>query len=622
MRSSPLSACFKLLLTMLIVLQASRASAETENEAAGTEVALNRFEPAFAGDKMFGVQSAHTPGNPGLYIAVLGDYAHNPLVLRREGDDESIGSIVTSQLFVHLNGTLALWDRVSLNVNAPVAVYQTGDDPAGGGLTFDSPNSAEFGDLRAGLRVRLYGEYFDPLQVAAGGYFWFPTGPSDSYVSDRTVRGQPTVMLGGYATESLVWSLNLGTEFRPNQEIASTSQGSMLRWGAGLGVLLDDAQRLQLGGEYYGGFVFEQVDSRTLNSELLLAARYRVIEDVELGLGTGPGLSSGIGTPDFRAVFMMAYTPMQHRPREEPRDRDGDGIVDAVDACPDVPGVASSDPKRHGCPRDRDGDGIIDDEDACPDTQGVASNDPAKNGCPPDRDGDGIIDDEDACPDTQGVASDDPAKNGCPPDRDGDGIIDDEDACPEIPGVASDDPARNGCPPDTDGDGFRDDQDACPNEKGVDDPDPEKRGCPKFVRVTDKEIVILQQVLFDTAKATIKPESDELIDEVANVLKEHPEILKIRVEGHTDSRGSKAFNTRLSQNRADSVVKALVSRGIDENRLEPKGFGPDVPIADNGTDEGRQRNRRVQFTIIEKKGKKQTKEKGTESTSNDEEPAP
>ena len=203
MRSSPLFACFRLLLTMLIVLQASAAHAQASNETAPAEVALNRFEPAFAGDKMFGVESAHNPGHPGLHLAVLGDYAHNPLVLRREDDDESIGSIVSSQLFVHLNGTLALWDQVSLNVNAPIAVYQSGDDPTGGGLTFESPNSAEFGDLRAGLRVGLYGEYFDPLQVAVGGYLWFPTGPSNSFVSDRSVRGQPTVMLGGYATDSV-----------------------------------------------------------------------------------------------------------------------------------------------------------------------------------------------------------------------------------------------------------------------------------------------------------------------------------------------------------------------------------------------------------------------------------
>src|SRR4029079_18310123 len=99
-------------------------------------------------------------------------------------------------------------------------------------------------------------------------------------------------------------------------------------------------------------------------------------------------------------------------------------------------------------------------------------------------------------------------------------------------------------------------QDACPNEKGVDDPDPAKRGCPRSVRVTQNEIVILQQVQFDTGKATIKRESDPLLDEIAGVLKEHPEFLKIEVQGHTDTRGTRKLNTKLSQDRAESVTAA------------------------------------------------------------------
>jgi OmpA-OmpF porin, OOP family len=303
---------------------------------------------------------------------------------------------------------------------------------------------------------------------------------------------------------------------------------------------------------------------------------------------------------------MFAYSP---RP-ERRGDRDGDGFEDALDACPELAGVASEDPLQHGCPApsDRDGDGIYDASDACPDEVGAASDDPAKHGCPPapsDRDDDGVVDASDACPDEKGVASLDPTKNGCPPDRDGDGVIDDRDACPDLAGIASEDPATNGCPGDRDGDGVRDDADACPDEKGVADADPTKNGCPRAVRVTETEVVILQQVQFDTAKSSVRRESDALLDEVAQVLKEHPEITRMEVQGHTDDRGGKQLNATLSKARAKSVMDALVRRGIEGSRLSSQGYGQDKPVADNTTPEGRQKNRRVQFIILEKKPKVQ-----------------
>src|SRR5262249_36508939 len=109
---------------------------------------------------------------------------------------------------------------------------------------------------------------------------------------------------------------------------------------------------------------------------------------------------------------------------------------------------------------------------------------------------------------------------------------------------------------------------------------------------------------FDTAKATIKKVSDKLLDEVASVLKEHAELVKLEVQGHTDTRGVAAQNKILSQQRADAVMKALIKRGIAKGRLTAKGYGQDVPIATNDTDEGRQKNRRVQFNIVEKVPKK------------------
>src|SRR5450432_191029 len=543
-------------------------------------LALDRLDPAPAGDRMFGVPSPFVAGKFTPHVMLLGDYAHNPLVLRSDPGDKDLGAVVQNQLFLNLDVGLSLWNRLNLDIDLPIALVQNGASPNAGAQTFTSPRSAQFGDLRFGLRLRLAGEYHDPFQIAVGGYLWAPTGASDSFVSSGQVRGLPQLILGGRVAERLVWSAAAGPEFQRSTTFANVDQGSMFKWGAGLGVLLLENRHLQIGPEVFGSATLRDVQKRTTNAELLFDVRYRIVDDVEIAVGAGPGLTTGIGTPDFRGVLSLAYTPEQ-KPVREP--------------------VATPEPAP-AAPSDRDGDGILDADDACPDDRGVADPDPKKNGCPPDRDGDGILDAVDACPEVKGVTTDDPKTNGCPSDRDHDGIVDTEDACPDEKGIADPDPKKNGCPPpkDSDGDGILDPLDACPNEKGAADPDPQKNGCPKSVRVSESEILILDQVQFDTGKAVIKNASDALLDEVADVLKEHPEITKIEVQGHTDNRGARAFNQTLSQARANSVTNALQKRGVAADRLSAKGYGLDVPIADNTTDEGRQKNRRVQFVIVAK----------------------
>jgi outer membrane protein OmpA-like peptidoglycan-associated protein len=553
---------------------------------------------------MFGVQSPFVAGALTPHVMLLADYAHNPLVLRTISGNQNEGSIVTGQLFLHLNGGIALWNRLYVNADIPVAVVDSGGKTDVGNLPA-APSKAEFGDIRLGVRVRLWGEYWDPFQIAIGGYVWAPTGASNAFVSDGKVRGLPQLIVGG-RTDRIVWSAALGPDLRASQTfpaagsgVQGVAQGSMFDYGAGLGVLLLDNRHLQLGPEVYGSLSFSNLQKHNINAEVLVDLRYRVIDDLEIGLGIGPGITSGIGTPDLRGILMVAYTP------EPKRDRDGDGILDPQDACPDVPGVRSDDPAKNGCPipPDRDHDGIPDAEDACPDVPGVRTTDPKTNGCPPDRDGDKIIDVEDACPDDPGPPNPDPKKNGCPlpKDRDGDGIPDAEDACPDLPGPRNADPKLNGCP-DRDGDKIIDPEDACPDIPGPPNADPKKNGCP-LVHVTETEVFILEQVEFDIDRATIKKVSDGLLDNVAAVLKEHVELTKIEVQGHTDNTGNRGHNKTLSGQRADAVLKALVKRGIAARRLTSQGYGQDKPIADNGTAEGRQKNRRVQFVILQQKAK-------------------
>jgi len=120
---------------------------------------------------------------------------------------------------------------------------------------------------------------------------------------------------------------------------------------------------------------------------------------------------------------------------------------------------------------------------------------------------------------------------------------------------------------------------------------------PARVAITGKKLELKEKIFFDTSRATIKPVSFELLDEAAQVLVAHPEVGKVRIEGHTDGTGAAAFNTTLSQQRAEAVRDYLVKKGVAAERLSAKGFGPTQPIGDNGTAAGREANRRVDFMI-------------------------
>jgi len=248
-------------------------------------------------------------------------------------------------------------------------------------------------------------------------------------------------------------------------------------------------------------------------------------------------------------------------PPPKPLDTDGDGIPDKLDKCPTEPEDKDGFQDADGCPDpDNDGDGILDKDDKCPNE-------------PEDKDG---FEDEDGCPD---------------PDNDKDGLLDPEDKCPNEPG-----PKENGgCPDkDRDGDTVVDRLDKCPDQPGPADND----GCPKpkYIVVTKEKIELKQKVHFATNKSTIYPDSFPMLTEVAEVLKSRPEI-KVRIEGHTDSRGTLKHNMKLSDDRANSVKQFLVEHGVDAERMEARGFGPTQPIDDNRTSKGREANRRTEFII-------------------------
>ena len=264
---------------------------------------------------------------------------------------------------------------------------------------------------------------------------------------------------------------------------------------------------------------------------------------------------------------------IERGPKVRP-DKDGDGIPDDVDKCPNEPEDKDGFQDDDGCPDlDNDGDGIPDALDKCPNE-------------PEDKDG---FQDEDGCPD---------------PDNDHDGIPDALDKCPNEPEDFDGFQDQDGCPdPDNDGDGIPDKLDKCPNEPETFNHYKDEDGCPDEVPAEVKKFTgVIEGINFKTGSAEILPGSFAILDRALKVLQDFPDV-NLEISGHTDNKGKAAYNLTLSQHRADSVKLYFVSRGIASTRLMSIGYGKDRPIADNSTSSGRATNRRTEFKLIDAGGK-------------------
>jgi len=313
-----------------------------------------------------------------------------------------------------------------------------------------------------------------------------------------------------------------------------------------------------------------------------------------------------------------------------PKDHDKDGVADLKDSCPNT--VTGKAVDAYGCSsnqKDGDRDAVNDEMDRCSDTgagepvdsdgcaasqkdddkDGVsnlvdqcANTSPAEtansSGCAPsqrDNDQDGVSDATDQCPNTP--AGDAVNSRGCfmERDTDGDNVPDGRDRCPNTPaGVTAD---ANGCTiviadeRDTDGDGVPNTRDRCPDTPKTEAAD--ANGCTILFHKGTRS-VILRGVTFLPGRATLTPEAREILRDVASQLVENPQY-KVQVSGHTDIRGTRARNLRLSLARARTVETFLEANGVPPTQVTAKGFGPDVLIASNKSAAGRARNRRVEL---------------------------
>jgi outer membrane protein OmpA-like peptidoglycan-associated protein len=506
-------------------------------------------------------------------MAALG-FTYNPLRRDTVTNSETANQIedpVQSQLITYIVVGTEIANRFGFNMALPILTYASyGENPTAYQVVENADRKLALHDMRFDARVRAYESDSHKYRLGFGAAVFAPTGNSaGAFTGDAATTtwlfGSGEIDFGKFFIAG-----NLGPHFKPQSGINGAegvlAVGSEARWTLGAYVPLRD-DRIRLGLEFFGTTGLQKLNnnisageqntifgSRNTSTEWLAQGRFLLDKkghwQTMAGLGTR--ITGGYGAPDLRMLVSLGYwftlsdkIPRSGAPRyamenvdEKVSDRDGDGYPDDIDKCPDIKEDGKPPHPSDGCPADadRDGDGIPDSEDACPDV-------------PEDKDG---IQDQDGCPEQ---------------DADNDGVPDGEDRCPTTPGKAA--------------------------------KIAEKNGCPSLISFNDDgEIKLLEPIQFETGKSTIKAVSFPILDEVVALMNSRKD-LRVGVYGHTDSVGADEMNLRLSKDRAAACVRYLVNKGIAESRLQSEGFGETKPIATNETPEGRAKNRRTEFKVLQ-----------------------
>ena len=556
---------------VLVLAAAGSTGAQTQPAAQGmsTGIDVQQFKPMPGAADVLGVQSAQTLEHGTLHFQATLNGANDPLGLVNASTGQSKRQIIDSQFGADLMAAYSLFDRLELGAALPLTLQRANPLPSTSAGTGATPSSFGLGDLRLVPKLRL-NDRKSGLTFAISMPILLPLGGGANFLGQSGPGLRPRV-IAEWTLRSVRFAANLGIDLRRAEDFLNVRTGTAFSYGlaaeASLGSLTLLGRPLLAQATWVGAIGLQSNAAHQVNrpSEVLAALVWRLSESLSVQAGAGPGVSRGYGTPQYRALISISYTQVP-----PPSDRDHDGIADADDACPDLPGVRSADRATNGCPLpppDRDHDGIADADDACPDVPGVASPDRAKNGCPlpPPP-----VPEPELAPLLLALPDLPPP----PPDRDHDGIPDALDACPDLAGVPSTDPQLNGCPKPT---------------------------AERKVVLEGKRLVILEKVHFALAKDVILASSFSLLKQVATTLRDHPEIQLIRIEGHTDNQGNAKANLDLSRRRANKVRKFLIDTGIAAARVQAQGFGQEKPVSPNVTAVGRDANRRVEFNILEMK---------------------
>jgi outer membrane protein OmpA-like peptidoglycan-associated protein len=571
------------------------------------------FRPAMDSKGLFTVNGSDIVGAGELSFGLVIDYAH--ALLRTTAGGQLIehsfqGTLqanygIANQLVVGVDLPIDLMSGSQQLVNgAPDPQYQGLWGPEK--LDFQGPGyigahakwritRVEHGvGLALGLQI---GQGLGTAAANAGadpGFFYWPMAIAEKRFGPR---GQFRIAVnGGYRGHS---PSNTTLPLKDGKFV----DGSLVTFGGGISWRVLDP--LDLVAETYGSYLLASGagSNVALSNEAVGGIKLFVERNSYLMLGGGSRYTTGFEAADIRAFLGFVFEPSIG-------DRDGDGIKDDVDQCPDDPEDFDGFKDEDGCPDpDNDNDGILDVDDRCINVPEDRDGDHDEDGCPEgsegDRDGDGILDSKDKCPDDPEDRDGFQDEDGCPdPDNDNDGIPDKKDQCPNDPEDKDGFQDQDGCPdPDNDHDGIPDVKDKCPNEpetfNGFEDED----GCPDkgSVIIQDNSIIILDKIQFAYDSAEILPASNKILDAVATTLAHHPEFALVEVAGHADERGSDAYNLRLTQDRVNSVVRALIARGIEKPRLRSKGYGEYCPLQPGHNEAAWEQNRRVEFKIVKTK---------------------
>ena len=629
------------ILSAALLLAVAAAPALAHDEAHERHFPAERLEPGVDKEAIINTSWASVPEHLAWDAAMLLGYSNDPLFTYTVSSGgqplDRKDVLVENRLTGHLTGAVALFDWIQLGLELPVLLYQQRDESRAPANDAAALGVAGMGDLRLYPKARIIRQRDGaPLDIGLQIPVSLPTGQYTDYFGEQGFTFSPTLLasrewdLGGGTLRA---AGNIGTRFRTEdarlideQNVTSTELLTRVGLGYVMTVAEDHPTEIALGlatATQISGF-FQEIPVRS-PAEVLGEVDYTISGPVSAFLGGAVGVIAGAGGPDFRVFGGVRFAS------RAPADKDGDGIIDKDDKCVDQPETKNGFEDEDGCPDvdDTDGDGIRDpsdkcvndpedkdgfeDDDGCPDNdhdQDGILNDADKcvdqpedkdgfedeDGCPDnDNDNDGVLDVDDKCKDVaedkDGFQDDD----GCPDDdNDADNVLDKDDRCPLEAGPKD----NRGCPDaDRDGDTVVDRLDNCPDEKG----DPANAGCviKQLVVLKAEKLEILDMVYFKTGKDVIDRKSFPLLDNIVAVLKAHPEILHIRVEGHTDDVGTAESNKELSDRRAKSVAKYLGDKGVEPSRLLGVGYGLEKPIADNATEEGKAQNRRVEFVIVQ-----------------------
>jgi outer membrane protein OmpA-like peptidoglycan-associated protein len=554
-------------------------SAQGQAQLNNAPVDLQLFRPAMDSKGFITLNSSETLGQGDVSFGLVTTYSRRPLSFSgtfTPAGGQPLGTLfrIDNLITPSLQAAVGLFKvghfGLELGAVLPMSVISGHGDPTDPVMP-GNPNAAQeftftkqgLGDLQLHPKLRLLNATRGGLGFAIIPSVIFGTGDKNSFLGEGQTIFQPTAVIdteAGYLGRFRA-AINGGMRIRSKKSQFVDDMASYPR--TYLGANTNTLQGLQVGNELIGGLglsfgivpqKFDVVgevygsyglDSHTIANSMVTSTKLKpsaeAIAGIKLYLARNSFFEIGGGwrvEPGYGGGIPRAFVGFIFEPSIG--DRDGDGIPDDVDKCPDQP-------------EDKDN---FEDEDGCPD---------------PDNDKDGIPDVSDLCPNE-------------PEDKDG---FEDQDGCPD---------------PDNDKDRILDVNDKCPNEpetyNGFEDED----GCPDKGKVIVRKgkLEILDKIYFETDKDEIKSISFPLLDAIAATIKGNPQLQLLEIQGHADERGDDAHNLDLTERRALSVRRALEQRGVEPGRLKSHGYGETKPVCTQHNEDCWSRNRRVEFIILKR----------------------